>query len=334
VSKDARRARKVTPLLSVRDVCVRIGSTPIVQDLSFDLAAGETLCVVGESGCGKTMSALSLTRLLPENAAISRGSILFEGRDLVPLPLTDIEDIRGDRIAMIFQEPMTSLNPVMRIGDQIAEVVIRHRGWSRRQAAEHARKMLALVRMPDPAGQAIAFPHQLSGGMRQRAMIAMALACEPKILIADEPTTALDVTIQKQILALLKDLQSRLGMGLLLITHDFGVVAETADRVLVMYAGRKVEEAAVADIFDNPLHPYTRQLMRSSPRFAGHAALLPEVPGTVPALWDLPSGCAFWPRCSQASEQCRVGRPGLETRPGAHQVACWNADVPVHVSVP
>jgi peptide/nickel transport system ATP-binding protein len=321
-------------LLSARDISVRIGATPIVQELSFDLAAGETLCVVGESGCGKTMSALALTRLLPADAVIDRGTISFEGRDLVQLPLGDIEDLRGDRIAMIFQEPMTSLNPVMRIGDQIAEVVIRHRGWSRRQAAEHARKMLALVRMPDPAAQATAFPHQLSGGMRQRAMIAMALACEPKILIADEPTTALDVTIQKQILALLKDLQARLGMGLLLITHDFGVVAEMADRVLVMYAGRKVEEAPVVEIFDNPLHPYTRQLMRSSPRFAGSAAFLPEVPGTVPPLWDLPQGCAFWPRCGYASDRCRAERPALEVRTGEHFVACWNADVAARTSVP
>src|SRR3954466_12157104 len=260
-----------------------------VDDVSFRVRRGETLAIVGESGCGKSVTALSIMRLVPDPPGrIVGGSIMLEGTDLLGLDEMEMREVRGNRISMIFQEPMTSLNPVMRIGDQITEAVRLHRPMDRKQAWNQAVQMLRLVRIPVPERRALEYPHQLSGGMRQRAMIAMALACRPALLIADEPTTALDVTIQAQILALVLDLQKQLGMGLILITHDLGVVAQTAQRVIVMYAGRKVEEADVETLFANPRHPYTRGLMASIPTLpspgGATGARLAEIPGIVPSL--------------------------------------------------
>jgi peptide/nickel transport system ATP-binding protein len=311
--------------LEVRDLDVRIASADppfsVVADMALAVRRGETLCLVGESGCGKSMTALALLRLLPEGAEVSRGAIRLDGTDFLGLPERRAEDLRGNRIAMIFQEPLTALNPVMPVGEQVAEVLRRHRGLGRRAAAEAAVAALRSVQMPDPERRARQYPHELSGGMRQRAMIALALACEPAVVIADEPTTALDVTVQAQILGLLKGLQRRLGTAVVLITHDLGVVAETADRVIVMYAGRRVEEASVTDLFDAPLHPYTRGLMGAIPGAGG--GRLTDIPGTVPPLWELPLGCAFSPRCPLATDRCRTERPPLdEHRPG-HFAACW-----------
>jgi oligopeptide/dipeptide ABC transporter ATP-binding protein len=301
-----------------------------VDDVSFHVGRGETLAIVGESGCGKSVSALSIMRLVPDPPGrIVGGEVKLEGTDLLGLDEAEMREVRGNRISMIFQEPMTSLNPVIRIGDQISEAVRLHREISTKAAWEQAVEMLRLVRIPEPARRAQEYPHQLSGGMRQRAMIAMALACRPALLIADEPTTALDVTIQAQILALMLDLQKELGMGLILITHDLGVVAQTAQRVIVMYAGRKVEEADVDSLFAKPLHPYTRGLMASIPAVPtleskGNQRLA-EIPGTVPALTRLPKGCAFAPRCALAVERCHAEYPPLEEFGGAHLAACWRA---------
>jgi peptide/nickel transport system ATP-binding protein len=301
-----------------------------VDDVSFHVRRGETLAIVGESGCGKSVSALSIMRLVPDPPGrIVGGEIVLEGTDLLALDEAEMRKIRGNRMSMIFQEPMTSLNPVIRIGDQISEAVRLHRAMSAKAAWEQAVEMLRLVRIPEPARRAQEYPHQLSGGMRQRAMIAMALACRPALLIADEPTTALDVTIQAQILALILDLQKELGMGLILITHDLGVVAQTAQRVIVMYAGRKVEEADVETLFANPRHPYTRGLMASIPAVPTQrekaGARLAEIPGTVPSLVKLPQGCAFAPRCPLAVERCRDKYPPLENFGGKHWAACWRA---------
>jgi peptide/nickel transport system ATP-binding protein len=301
-----------------------------VDDLSLHVRRGETLAIVGESGCGKSVSALSIMRLVPDPPGrIVGGEILLEGIDLLGLDDAAMREIRGNRISMIFQEPMTSLNPVIRIGDQISEVVRLHRTMRARQAWDKAVEMLRVVRIPEPARRALEYPHQLSGGMRQRAMIAMALACRPALMIADEPTTALDVTIQAQILALMVDLQSELGMGLILITHDLGVVAQTAQRVIVMYAGKKVEEADVETLFASPRHPYTRGLMASIPALptleTKAGARLMEIPGTVPALTRLPKGCAFAPRCQLAIDRCRQEYPPLVDFGGAHLAACWRA---------
>jgi peptide/nickel transport system ATP-binding protein len=301
-----------------------------VDDVSFSVRRGETLAIVGESGCGKSVSALSIMRLVPNPPGrIVGGSVVLEGTDLLTLGEAEMREIRGNRISMIFQEPMTSLNPVMRIGDQITEAVCLHRDMTRRQAWAQAVEMLRLVRIPEPARRALEYPHQLSGGMRQRAMIAMALACRPVLLIADEPTTALDVTIQAQILALVLELQQELGMGLILITHDLGVVAQTAQRVIVMYAGRKVEEADVEDLFASPLHPYTRGLMASIPALPSERgrsdARLTEIPGMVPALTRLPKGCAFAPRCQLAIKRCQEEYPPLAELGGNHAAACWRA---------
>jgi peptide/nickel transport system ATP-binding protein len=301
-----------------------------VDNLSFQVRRGETLAIVGESGCGKSVSALSVMRLVPDPPGrIVGGAVLLEGKDLLGLDETGMRDIRGNRISMIFQEPMTSLNPVMRIGDQIAEAVRLHQTMTRKEAWDKAVEMLRLVRIPEPARRAQDYPHQLSGGMRQRAMIAMALACRPALLIADEPTTALDVTIQAQILALMLELQQQLGMGLILITHDLGVVAQTAQRVVVMYAGRKVEEAGVDDLFANPLHPYTRGLMASIPALPSERGSgdgrLSEIPGMVPALTRLPAGCAFAPRCKLAVKRCHEEYPPLGEFGGGHAAACWRA---------
>jgi peptide/nickel transport system ATP-binding protein len=300
-----------------------------VDDVSFQVRRGETLAIVGESGCGKSVTALSVMRLVPDPPGrVVSGSVMLEGTDLLGLDEAEMRKVRGDRISMIFQEPMTSLNPVMRIGDQIAEAVRLHRPISARDAWTQAVDMLRLVRIPEPKRRAQEYPHQMSGGMRQRAMIAMALACRPALLIADEPTTALDVTIQAQILALIVDLQTRLGTGLILITHDLGVVAQTAQRVIVMYAGKKVEEATVEDLFDHPRHPYTRGLMASMPAVIGldatNDARLTEIPGMVPSLTNLPAGCAFAPRCTLAVERCRAEYPPLQDFDG-HLAACWRA---------
>ena len=301
-----------------------------VDDVSFRVRRGETLAIVGESGCGKSVSALSIMRLVPNPPGrIVGGSVMLEGTDLLALEEAEMRAIRGNRISMIFQEPMTSLNPVMRIVDQIMEAVRLHREMTKQQAWNQAVEMLRLVRIPEPARRALEYPHQLSGGMRQRAMIAMALACRPALLIADEPTTALDVTIQAQILALVLELQQELGMGLILITHDLGVVAQTAQRVIVMYAGRKVEEADVETLFADPRHPYTRGLMASIPAvpsLQGKAdARLAEIPGTVPSLTRLPKGCAFAPRCSLAVARCHEAYPLLQDWGGGHLAACWRA---------
>jgi oligopeptide/dipeptide ABC transporter ATP-binding protein len=304
-----------------------------VDDVSFRVHRGETLAIVGESGCGKSVSALSIMRLVPDPPGrIVGGEVILEGTDLLALDETKMRAIRGDRISMIFQEPMTSLNPVMRIGDQIVEAVRLHRDLRPSEAWDKAVEMLRLVRIPEPARRAREYPHQLSGGMRQRVMIAMALTCRPALLIADEPTTALDVTIQAQILRLVLDLQQELGMGLILITHDLGVVAQTAQRVIVMYAGRKVEEADVETLFDTPLHPYTRGLMASIPAVPSSGnrteARLAEIPGTVPSLTRLPVGCAFAPRCSLAIDRCRAEYPPLKDWGRDHWAACWRAGEP------
>ena len=301
-----------------------------VDDVSFSVRRGETLAIVGESGCGKSVTALSIMRLVPEPPGrIVGGSVVLEGSDLLGLDEAAMRRIRGNRMSMIFQEPMTSLNPVMRIGDQITEAVRLHRSMTRQQAWKQAVEMLRLVRIPEPARRALEYPHQLSGGMRQRAMIAMALACRPALLIADEPTTALDVTIQAQILALVLELQRELGMGLILITHDLGVVAQTAQRVIVMYAGKKVEEADVEELFAHPRHPYTRGLMASIPAVPGSGAndnaRLTEIPGMVPSLTKLPAGCAFAPRCELAIARCHEQYPPLQSWGTHHLAACWRA---------
>ena len=318
------------PVLTVRDLEISIrtsqGSFAVVSDMALSVAPGETVCIVGESGCGKSMTALSLLRLLPEAARVTGGSIVIDGADLLTLDRRTVEDYRGEKIAMIFQEPLTALNPVLTIGEQIAEAVRQHRKLGRRAAFARAIEALRLVQMPDPERRARQYPHELSGGMRQRAMIALALVCEPRILVADEPTTALDVTIQAQILGLISDLQKRLGTALVMITHDLGVVAEVADRVVVMYAGRRIEEASATDLFDNPMHPYTLGLLGAIPRSHAGAAVgdrLVDITGTVPPLWDLPAGCAFSPRCLKATQRCHQQRPEFEEKQPGHFAACW-----------
>jgi oligopeptide/dipeptide ABC transporter ATP-binding protein len=299
------------------------GPVTALHDVSLHIDRGETLALVGESGSGKSVTAYSIMGLLPRRTArIAGGQALFEGTDLLALDARAMQDIRGNRIAMIFQEPMSALNPVMRIGDQIAEAIRLHRQVTHAQAAERAVGLLEQVRMPSSAARAGDYPHQLSGGMRQRAMIAIALACEPDLLIADEPTTALDVTTQAQILALLKRLQAETGMAMLLITHDLGVVAETADRAAVMYAGRIVEHGDVGDLLSHPTHPYTAGLLASLAIEAlPPGARLPEIPGTVPPLSAMPPGCAFAPRCAHALPRCRTEIPTLR-REGGRQTAC------------
>jgi peptide/nickel transport system ATP-binding protein len=326
----------VAPLLEVTGLQTQFftedGVTRAVDGLSFTIAPGETLGIVGESGCGKSVAALSVLRLLP--ARIGRtigGSIRFEGVDLLALNETEMRGIRGNRIAMIFQEPMTSLNPVFTIGYQISEALRIHKKMGLAEAREHARLMLEIVRIPDARSRLDDYPHQFSGGMRQRVMIAMALACSPKLLIADEPTTALDVTIQAQVLKLILDLKERTGAAVILITHDLGVVAETCQRVVVMYAGRKVEEASVLELFDRPAHPYTRGLLASIARGRAGARTkrLQEIPGVVPSLKEPIVGCAFAPRCSHAMDRCLQEAPALRdigsSDVGAHLSACFLA---------
>jgi peptide/nickel transport system ATP-binding protein len=302
------------------------GMVQAVDGIDLTIGRGETVGVVGESGCGKTVTALSILKLIamPPGRIVS-GQILWRGRDLVPLRAKELDAIRAKEIAIVFQEPMTSLNPVYTVGEQIAEVLRRHERLSRRAARERTVEMLRLVQIPDAESRVRDYPHQFSGGMRQRVMIAMALACKPMLLIADEPTTALDVTIQAQILDLLQQLKARLGMAIMLITHAMGVVAETAERVVVMYAGRVVEEAPVAELFANPRHPYTRGLIKSIPRIDRAAAgksRLEAIRGVVPSLLRPAPGCRFAPRCPFASDVCRRALPELREIAPGHRVAC------------
>jgi oligopeptide/dipeptide ABC transporter ATP-binding protein len=303
------------------------GEAYAVDGVSLTLDEGRTLGLVGESGCGKTMTALSIMRLVPPPGRIVGGRMRFAGRDLLATSESEMRTVRGNEIAMIFQEPTTSLNPLFTVGDQVAEAIRLHQRLARRAARDEAIEMLRLVEIPEAERRADAYPHQLSGGMRQRVMIAMALSCRPRLLIADEPTTALDVTIQAQILDLLGDLRSRMGMALLLVTHDLGVVAERTDEVAIMYAGRVVERAPVGEIFARPLHPYTRGLMRSIPKAgAERRRRLESIPGTVPDLLHLPSGCRFRDRCALAAAACAEVDPPLEAYAGGRLLACLRAD--------
>jgi len=322
------RRTDTSPLLAVRDLTVQFaterGTVRAVSGVSFDLANGETLGLVGESGCGKTVTAMSILRLLPTPSAQVTGQIRFQGENLATCPDSRMRQIRGNRIAMVFQEPMTALNPVLTVGEQVAEALRLHRGLSHHAAWREAGSALARVGFPDAAARLGQYPHQLSGGLRQRALMAMALACDPELLIADEPTTALDVTIQAQILALLAKLKAELGLAVLFITHNLGIVAQTADRVAVMYAGLIVEQAPTAELFGHPDHPYTRGLLNSVPRLdfrqpAGE--ILSPIQGHLPN--EPPSGCLFRDRCPLAHERCLAEPPWVEVNPG-HVVRCWN----------
>jgi peptide/nickel transport system ATP-binding protein len=297
-----------------------------VDGVDIGVEAGETLCIVGESGCGKTVTAKTILKLIDmPPGKIVAGRIAWQGRDIVPMTPAQMRDIRAKEIGFIFQEPMTSLNPVYTVGDQIAESLRTHEGLSRKAAMDRAAEMLSLVQIPNAARRVNDYPHQFSGGMRQRVMIAMALACNPKLVIADEPTTALDVTIQAQILDLLEEMKERLGMAVLLITHAMGVVAEVAQRVIVMYAGKVVEEAPVGELFANPRHPYTQGLIRSIPRLdlaATEHRRLEAIPGTVPSLLNPPEGCRFAARCRFATDACRAAEPPLREVVPGHKVAC------------
>jgi len=321
------------PLLRVQDLKThfhtRDGVVRAVDGVSFDVMPGETLAVVGESGCGKSVTAMSILRLLPmPPARIAGGRIEFEGRNLLDLSEPDMRKVRGNAISMIFQEPMTSLNPVLTIGRQISEALVLHRGMTEKAALARAAEMLRKVRIPEAERRLAQYPHELSGGMRQRVMIAMALACGPRLLIADEPTTALDVTIQAQILELMHELRDETGASVILITHDLGVVAEIAHRVVVMYAGRKVEEAPIGELFASPRHPYTRGLLGSMPHLGDSVnetgKRLVEIPGMVPSLKEPAPGCLFAPRCPNATERCSRDAPALEQHAPGHWAACWN----------
>ena len=305
------------------------GINRAVDGLSLTIEAGQTLALVGESGCGKSVTAMSVLRLIPEPAGRIAGRMAFDGRDLLALTRAEMRHIRGNDISMIFQEPMTSLNPVLTVGRQIREPLRLHQGLERGTAQKRAVEMLALVGIPEPERRVDAYPHQLSGGMRQRVMIAMALACNPKLLIADEPTTALDVTVQAQILDLMRDLKRRVGAAIMLITHDLGVVAEVAEHVVVMYAGRKVEEAPARQLFGSPRHPYTQGLLGAVPKLgsslAGHATRLAEIPGLVPSLKRRIDGCVFAGRCPRATDVCRKAAPALQEKAARHWVACHHA---------
>lgn len=315
-------------LLDIQELSTRLvssrGSVAAVNGVSLALGAGETVGVVGESGCGKTMLALSVLRLVPDPPArITAGRVLFQGRDLLQLDEAAMRAVRGNDISMIFQEPVTSLNPVFTVGEQIAEALRLHQGLGKAEALREAAALLHLVGLPNPERQVRNYPHELSGGMCQRVVIAMALACDPLLLLADEPTTALDVTIQAQILDLMLELQEKKGTAILLITHDLGVVAQTCSRVTVMYTGQVVESAPVEALFRDPLHPYTRGLLRSLSRpDAQRRQPLTPVPGTVPSLWDLPRGCTFHPRCPEAFARCPHEAPPLLRRPDGREVRC------------
>jgi len=329
--------RAATALLEVDNLQTHFftadGVVRAVDGVSYSVRAGETLGVVGESGCGKSVTALSILRLVANPPGrIVGGQIRFDGKNLLDLSEPAMEEIRGNDISMIFQEPMTSLNPLLTVGRQIAEAIALHQGLGTKESMDRAVEMLRRVHMPEAERRAANYPHQLSGGMRQRVMIAMALSCNPKVLIADEPTTALDVTIQAQILDLMRELQETTGTAIVLITHDLGVVAENADRVVVMYAGRKVEEATVDELFNRPGHPYTKGLLGSIPSLDNAAytetgrARLTEIKGMVPRLSRLPKGCTFADRCTYASDKCRVDTPVLTEYRPAHWIACWHAD--------
>ncbi|HZD24761.1 MAG TPA: ABC transporter ATP-binding protein [Alphaproteobacteria bacterium] len=322
-----------TPLLSLQELSVefrtRNGIARVIDDLSFDLRPGETLGIVGESGCGKSMTALAVMGLVPSPPGrIAGGRIDFQGEDLAAASEARLRQIRGNDISMIFQEPMTSLNPVFTVGEQIAETLRLHEGLSRRAARERTVEMLRAASIPAPERRAGEYPHQLSGGMRQRVMIAMALACRPRVLIADEPTTALDVTVQAQIFDLLQDLKTHMNTAVILITHDMGVIAEMAQRVVVMYAGRKVEDGPVEEILSNPRHPYTRGLIACVPHLQAEPPVerppLLEIPGVVPSLAELGrGGCPFAPRCGEAMQRCREAMPGQTEVGTGHHAACW-----------
>jgi len=320
----------MAPLLEIRGLKTHFatddGIVRAVDGVDLTIDRGETLCVVGESGCGKTVTAMSILKLIAmPPGRIVAGQIMFEGRDLVPLTSRQLDDIRAREIGFIFQEPMTSLNPVLSIGEQIAESLRRHEGLSGKDALARTVEMLKLVQIPNAEGRVHDYPHQFSGGMRQRVMIAMALACRPKLVIADEPTTALDVTIQAQILDLLQDMKERLGMAVMLITHAMGVVAETAQRVVVMYAGKVVEEASVDELFANPRHPYTQGLIRSIPRMdidSEHKSRLEAIRGAVPILINLAPGCRFAPRCRYATPLCAEQEPAMREIAPRHRIAC------------
>jgi len=305
------------------------GINRAVDGLSLTIEAGQTLALVGESGCGKSVTAMSVLRLIPEPPGRIAGRIAYDGRDLLALTRAEMRHIRGNDISMIFQEPMTSLNPVLTVGRQIREPLRLHQGQDRAGAEKRAVEMLALVGIPEPERRVDAYPHQMSGGMRQRVMIAMALACNPKLLIADEPTTALDVTVQAQILDLMRDLKRRVGAAIMLITHDLGVVAEVAEHVVVMYAGRKVEEAPARQLFRSPRHPYTQGLLGAVPKLgsslAGEGERLAEIPGLVPSLKHRIDGCVFAGRCPRATDVCRKAAPALQDKAAGHSVACHHA---------
>ena len=315
-------------MLSVDGLTVRFrtedGAVLAVDEASFEVAPGEVLALVGESGCGKSVTAMALTRLLPRNATVT-GEVTFDGTPLLDMTESALRDVRGRDIAYVFQEPMTSLNPVLTVGRQIGEVLRRHQRLRGAAATRRAVELLDLVGIPLPARRIKEYPHQLSGGMRQRVMIAMAVACRPRLLVADEPTTALDVTIQAGILDVLRSLRTEIGMALLLITHDLGVVADIADRVVVMYAGRTIESAGVDAVFGRPSHPYTRGLLDAVPNPARHAdGGLREIPGRVPVLSSSPDACTFAERCPRADRTCRSHRPELEPGPAGHPVRCWH----------
>lgn len=310
----------MSALLEVRDLRVSFGATEVLDGLDFDVREGEVLAIVGESGSGKSVTALSMIRLLSESAEITSGSLRFEGRDLLALSQEEMRRVRGREITMIFQEPMSSLNPVYTAGFQVAEVLEEHFGQSHKAALEKVRELFEMVGIPAPEERLRSYPHELSGGMRQRVMIAMAMASEPKLLVADEPTTALDVTIQAQILALMKDLRSRFGTSILFITHDMGVVASIADRVLVMYAGQIVEEGSVEALFESPRHPYTQRLLACAPTIGERKERLSVIEGVAPSPDAYPAGCRFHPRCSEAIEKCSAEPPRL-----VKGVRCWVA---------
>jgi peptide/nickel transport system ATP-binding protein len=316
-------------LLEVRDLRTSFlgeqGEVRAVDGVSFSLLRGRTLGIVGESGCGKSVTALSIMGLVPGPGRVASGEVLFDGRDLLKVAPAELRDLRGDQLSMIFQEPMTSLNPAFPVGDQIAETLLRHRKLSARDARTQAIEMLRRVRIPSPEERFNDYPHQLSGGMRQRVMIAMALACDPKLLIADEPTTALDVTIQAQILDLMRTLREETGTAIILITHDLGVVAELADDVIVMYAGQVIERCTVERLFAEPQHPYTIGLLGSIPRLDLAQERLSAIEGFVPDAATLPAGCRFHPRCPFAVDKCRHEVPPLIEITPQHEAACWRA---------
>ena len=320
-----------TPLLELQDLKTSFrterGSVTAVDGVSFHVKRGEILGVVGESGCGKSATAQSILRLFDEDYTTYQGKILFDGQDLLDLSLADMHNVRGNDISMIFQDPLSSLNPVYTIGNQIAEALLTHKNISRRAAKERVLDLLRLTGIPAPEKRMNEYPHELSGGMRQRVMIAMALACESKVLIADEPTTALDVTIQAQIMNLMIDLNQKLDMGIILITHDLGVVAEVCSRVVVMYLGQIVEEADVQSLFSNPMHPYTQGLMKSIPQLdCDRSEPLHVIEGVVPSLHQVPKGCRFAPRCPFADEKCRSEMPNLEEHGSAQRARCWHVN--------